>query len=970
MVNTTDMSYFSDHYADLSYPIASDQGPGLYNAQLGAIHALVSHYTVEERPAIVTMPTGSGKTAVLMMLPYALKSARVLVITPRRLVRGQISEDFEILRTLKDIAVVPSDIDPPRVLELESRIRTAVDWESLRNYDVVVSTPNCVSPGHEDIPRPPQDLFDLVLVDEAHHSPARTWTELLASLPTAKRALFSATPFRRDRAEIPGRFVYSYPISLAFDDGIFGSISYIQVDPAEGQNSDVAIARQTAEVFAADRAAGLNHFVMVRTDRKTRADALKLIYDANTQLRLKVVHSGLSNGVVRRILQEMERAELDGIICVNMMGEGFNFPRLKIAAIHTPHKSLEVTLQFIGRFARTNAADIGEAKFIAVLSEIEIERKRLFDEGAVWQDIIPALSYGKIENEIHIREVIDEFETQSGVDERFDDLSLYSLNPRSHVKIFDISEPIDLRIVDLPELLDKEICFQSTTADGSALIVVTRTRSAPKWSAGDTITNVAYELLVIFYDSETRLLFINSSKSSDGTYENLIKAISPTAMPLPTRQVRKVVREIQNKRIFNIGMRNIQGANTRESYKIVAASDAQVDPADARRYRQGHVFLSGEEAGERKTIGYSSGSKVWSSANNQIPILIDWCKILGSKIRSDSPLVTNSGLDYLDAGEKATSIPENLIYVQWNRNAFDFTNPVHVEYAKEDGARFSGHILDLDLQIDRENSNGDRIRVNIVGDGLVLPVSFSLADFFTAVNGDGDHVTVVRGSTSDSLIDFLNEFYLDFYTADGSLFSGNEIFEPKEDALPIDMDQLTVWDWTGVDIDKEVTAPEGHTSVHDKVKTELERTDAAVILYDHGTGEIADFVTITEFGDETAFTFYHCKGSGSATAGARVDDVYEVSGQAQKSVAWAGLSRFEQRIHYKKRKTNLIRGTPEALQQILERAKSRRQRFDVKIVQPGISKATISAGMAECLGATSGHLRGFGLPRLEIIGSA
>lgn len=61
-----------------------------------------------------------------------------------------------------------------------------------------------------------------------------------------------------------------------------------------------------------------------------------------------------------------------------MLGEGFNFPKLKIAAIHSPHKSLEVTLQFIGRFARTNAPNLGVAKFIAIPSEIEIEREKKY----------------------------------------------------------------------------------------------------------------------------------------------------------------------------------------------------------------------------------------------------------------------------------------------------------------------------------------------------------------------------------------------------------------------------------------------------------------------------------------------------------------------------------------------------------------------------------------------------------------
>ena len=57
-----------------------------------------------------------------------------------------------------------------------------------------------------------------------------------------------------------------------------------------------------------------------------------------------------------------------------MLGEGYDFPNLKIAAVHATHKSLASTLQFIGRFARTNAEKIGKAKFIAVNDEeLEIE---------------------------------------------------------------------------------------------------------------------------------------------------------------------------------------------------------------------------------------------------------------------------------------------------------------------------------------------------------------------------------------------------------------------------------------------------------------------------------------------------------------------------------------------------------------------------------------------------------------------
>jgi superfamily II DNA or RNA helicase len=959
------MPYFANHYRSVSFPFPTGNEPGLYNAQIGAAHALASHYTVDDQPAIVTMPTGSGKTAVLMMLPFLIRSTRVLVITPSRLVRSQIAEDFSSLNTLREIGVLPPNINPPSVKELADRIRSMEDWEALKEFDVVVSTPNCVSPGYLTIPVPPADLFDLVVIDEAHHSPAFTWATLLDAFKTTRRALFTATPFRRDRAEIAGRFVYNYPITRAFHDRIFGRIAYVQVDPHEDEGPDEAIARTTTEVFQADRAAGLNHRVMVRTDRKARAEQLTTLYSRITPLRLKIVHSGLSSKTVKSILAQLESGELDGVICVNMMGEGFNFPRLKIAAVHSPHKSLEVTLQFIGRFARTNAPDIGEAKFVALLSDIEIERRRIFDEGAVWQEIIPQLSYGRIADEIHTREVLQEFRVPAGIDE-LSDLSLYSLNPRSHVKIYDVANPIDFRGVRIELRNDQELCYRNTNDTGNVLVMITRTLALPKWSAGDLIVNLGYDLFVVFHDAETGLLFINSSRSVDGTYESLKEQIAPGAKPLATGQVGKVVKSIINQRIFNIGMRNIHAANTRESYKIVAASDAQVDPADARRYRQGHVFLTGEEAGERTTIGYSSGGKVWSTSSFQIPELLDWCRALGHKIRSAGAVVTHSGLDYLDAGRVVEEIPEHIIYVEWNKDAFDFTQPAQIEYVKDDGHIFRGHMVDLDLTIDRGHTNRDKIQIIASGDGVEFTIDFTLQDFYTANPAHTQRITVTQGSWQTNLIEYLNESNLNFYTADGSLFTANELFEPKEGVKPIDDRQVREWDWNGVDIEGEVTARPGFQSIHQKVQAELLGGHAAIILYDHGKGEIADFIAVEEDGDETVVSFYHCKGSGGPAAGARVEDVYEVCGQAQKSVAWASLSRFESRL--RNRHPALVRGTQERLEEILVRAKDRRQLFEIKIVQPGISKAILSPGMAECLGATTVHLSGVNIP-LEVLAS-
>ena len=163
------------------------------------------------------------------------------MLTLSRLVKSN-KRIFEELQTLLDIGAMTNITEKPKVYELKNKILTEEAWIN-RKFDVVVAIPMSISPAIDDIPAPPDDIFDLILIDEAHHSPAATWNEIIEAFPEAKKILFTATPFRRDKKEIKGKFIYNYSISDAYKDGIFGKIEYIQVVDIEG-SEDIAIAKK------------------------------------------------------------------------------------------------------------------------------------------------------------------------------------------------------------------------------------------------------------------------------------------------------------------------------------------------------------------------------------------------------------------------------------------------------------------------------------------------------------------------------------------------------------------------------------------------------------------------------------------------------------------------------------------------------------------------------------------------------
>ncbi len=128
-----------------------------------------------------------------------------------------------------------------------------------------------------------------------------------------------------------------------------------------------------------------------------------------------------------------------------------------------------------------------------------------------------------------------------------------------------------------------------------------------------------------------------------------------------------------------------------------------------------------------------------------------------------------------------------------------------------------------------------------------------------------------------------------FFFADFSSLSGNEYLRAVTDGLVFPKERIEVIDWAAnrVDINAERKNPKaGHDSIHAYLRKRLASEGHAVVVYDDGSGEVADFVCIDEIADQIRIELHHAKGSKGANAGERVADVYEVCGQAVKCTRW------------------------------------------------------------------------------------
>lgn len=945
--------YFEENYTNIKFTKAKENGIGLRKAQLGAIHAIASYFTREKNNrALIVLPTGTGKTAVLMLSPYILESKKVLIITPSKLVRNQIAEDFSELKTLKNINVLPEMCMLPKVFELkDTDIEKHLD--SILECDVVVTTPV----GAWNISTNDQccDLFDLILVDEAHHEPAKKWREALNNFSFAKKVLFTATPFRLDNKKLNADLIYTYTISQAYKDMVFGEVNFIPVSLDHHEDKDVKIALETEKIFIEDKTRGFVHSIMVRAGSIDEANKLYNLYKINTGLILEKVHSGMSAKTIQAIIRKLKSSELDGVVCVDMMAEGFDFPNLKIAAIHSPHKSLAVTLQFIGRFTRTNADNIDIAKFIALNDEeFMLENQKLFASDAIWKEIIINLSEKPIFEEEENQRFIEKFKVKEDIKT---DLSneLMNMRPYFHSKIFHTAS-FDIN-KEFPRL-GFEIEGQLINDEDQTVVVVLKELVVPKWATKQSgIYDEKFYLIIVHYLPEFNLLFINSQIKSESLYLEIAKIFcgEDGFKKVSRNELHKVLGGLENFEIFNTGLQN--RVSNEESYVINAGPDVSnsFDPATGKLYSAGHVFCKAIEEGVGITLGYSSGSKIWSSKYGSIKEFIEWCNLSAAKIKDSNLIVkTNTAFDFVPVPEKLLSFPQTIFLVKFSHQTYSDPRPLITKNETKNQT-----ILDVDIVI-----------VTVKTDELVFKCIHQSDEYLYSVDVNGfitslmsKELLIQSGREHLKLSDYLIDNPIELLTTDLSLISDGEMAKNKveiEKFIPNIIKSISWLDLkTDVRIEFGPSKNKGLISIQEALEEILLEMNYDYLIFDHGTGEMADYIGIKLTESEIYIDFYHAKAMKAKTFNNSVNDLYDVLGQSIKSMIWLKTKAVLRRKVLSRRQSDYCKFVVGDLESFKSDLISNRiVKAKIVAVQPSIKKdAKMTEKVSELLASTNHYIK-------------
>ena len=377
----------TDQYIQLQPSVAGN--PQLRAPQIGAYEALARHDFAAEREVSVVLPVGCGKSGLLALAPFAVNSHRALLVAPNVKIADQLLADL----TPSDpgfFYVKRAILDPAGPFPEPAEIRGAsTNIGDLDEADIAIT--NIQQLAREDnhwLATLAPNFFDLIMFDEAHHNVAESWEVLRRRFPGAAILNVSATPSRADGRMMTGQVIYSYPISRAVENGYVKRVNGYRLNPTTlhyvrregGDEVEVSLdeVRQLGEQDAGFRRSIVSSEATLTTIAEASIRKLRDLRAATGETRLKIiasalnmqhciqvvakyrelglradyVHSLASTRANDRVYASLANHELDVVVQVRKLGEGFDHPFLSVAAVFSIFSNLGPFMQFVGRIMR------------------------------------------------------------------------------------------------------------------------------------------------------------------------------------------------------------------------------------------------------------------------------------------------------------------------------------------------------------------------------------------------------------------------------------------------------------------------------------------------------------------------------------------------------------------------------------------------------------------------------------------
>jgi superfamily II DNA or RNA helicase/very-short-patch-repair endonuclease len=380
-----------------------DRAP-LRACQDEALTALANYYASGGRHAATVMAVGAGKTALGVAAALAFSRRRALVVTPGSVIRGTFAKALDagmpgnVLYGLASGPLLPGARPPATlVLDADDGQISQVSRERLLAADILVTNFHALGTGDSDgdlLAKLEPDDIDFIVVDEAHIAASASYQRLFAHFQGARTVLMSACFQRLDGKPIDADVVYRYRLVDSVADGSAKNLRVHRFAPEVastvyevvwpdgrreqivGRDALLAVLgdeRKMARITAQSEASIRQVMAVTRACLDAQAKLLapikpRVLFAAMGQAHAEQIariaeehgipsatlHQSMSAAAIASTRRrfESDAGDLQGIVQLRMLGQGYDFPPITVVVPLRPYGSFGEFYQFVGRGVR------------------------------------------------------------------------------------------------------------------------------------------------------------------------------------------------------------------------------------------------------------------------------------------------------------------------------------------------------------------------------------------------------------------------------------------------------------------------------------------------------------------------------------------------------------------------------------------------------------------------------------------
>jgi DNA repair protein RadD len=317
-----------------------------YQQQL--INDIRLQYQLGHKSVLAVLSTGGGKTYIFSYIAQqaSIKGNRVLILVHRAELLDQAS------RSLRSMDVAHGLIQAGKAMDLSRTVQVASVQTLARRLHLL-----------------PRDFFQLLVVDEAHHTSAGTWAKVIEHFSQAKLLGVTATPIRSDGRGLGEHYqcMVEGPTAQRLTDAGFLAGAKVLAPPGFDSTGlrkrmgdfDPKEAEQRVGTIMGDCLGHYRKHLPGQTAiafccSVAHAEAVADLFQRNG-IAAASIDGSMDTAQRRQLLSDLGTGRIKVLTSCALIGEGVDVPSVGGCILLRPTASVALHLQMIGRCLRPMA---------------------------------------------------------------------------------------------------------------------------------------------------------------------------------------------------------------------------------------------------------------------------------------------------------------------------------------------------------------------------------------------------------------------------------------------------------------------------------------------------------------------------------------------------------------------------------------------------------------------------------------